>query len=552
MRFNLFPKFFKGLFFIFLFCSVTHSCTNGDKDFFDIFYSYDLYDNDPNHGEFIDNDYFSGGSYSGADSEEVLSFSAQGAWTISSSEKWLSINPSSGDAGIHSIYFSYSANTEFDYRKSTITLKGNDGTEKEYTFYQQGKLGVILKDGLTDYSIDKNGGVIEIPVKYSGDDLRHSFMNGCDRWIHIDPVIGTKTLIDEVVTVRIDENTSRYDRTGVICLYVSGLNEKEEVKISITQQPGIDEYLELKQSTYSITGEAQHLSCRLSASESVKASSPQNWISVLFEGRSYVSLSIERNDTGDARYGDVIISTKNILKVITIIQQPYQAAVTTYEYVENGKSYGNGVEIKEYVDGTSKTIIWAPVNCGQKAPDATSTQGYGMIYQWGYGSSGIYAYSAIHEGNGNTLRKSFEAGSSVSSTTWPSKVGNSDSDIWCNNNGPCPDGWRLPTPAELKGLVQNYKLAEGPVGEISILGYWCNGEDKADEKKGVFLPLAGDIGRTTKNCLDRGTSGFYWSSDCITGMNICASKLTISQSTWELNTSYKAWGFSVRCVRNSN
>ena len=136
------------------------------------------------------------------------------------------------------------------------------------------------------------------------------------------------------------------------------------------------------------------------------------------------------------------------------------------DYEVDGVSYGKGIVIGD--------VIWAPVNCGYE-PATSDSKGYpyGKLYQWGrkYGQGYSTSYDAsapeIVEGpisaiNGqkdiysNTF---FTASESPYDWTSPQK-----DDLW--NSGtednpvkteydPCPEGWRVPTYAELDKLSNN-------------------------------------------------------------------------------------------------
>ena len=140
---------------------------------------------------------------------------------------------------------------------------------------------------------------------------------------------------------------------------------------------------------------------------------------------------------------------------------------------EYGVNHGQGVKIGE--------TVWAPVNCGYHATDFK----YGKLYQWGrkYGQG----YSGtLYDANGSKVGTYSDAvvptivSGPVDLATGQSKDNenifyNNSSDPWdwlspqddeLWNSGteenpvkteydPCPEGWRVPTLAEVEILVQN-------------------------------------------------------------------------------------------------
>ena len=74
---------------------------------------------------------------------------------------------------------------------------------------------------------------------------------------------------------------------------------------------------------------------------------------------------------------------------------------------------------------------------------------------------------------------------------------------------PCPDGWRVPTYAELSELCQNYSSWTSEGGQV---GYWFSGASSYTENvPQVFFPAAGSY-RYYGGADGRGYGGDYWSS----------------------------------------
>lgn len=230
-------------------------------------------------------------------------------------------------------------------------------------------------------------------------------------------------------------------------------------------------------------------------------------------------------------------------------------AIATADYKdEYGINHGKGIVI----GGT----VWAPVNCGYKAatPDSKGFP-YGKLYQWGrkYGQGYSTDYDEsepeIIEGpissNGhkdiyfNTFFTSSE-----SPYDWLSPQ---DDKLW--NSGteeepvkteydPCPEGWRVPTYAELKTLATH---SSSYVTESSLKGHWFSGKYTYLEgcPKSFFSTAGGrdddgDIyGRG-------GTDGFYWScrpnNDYAYGLGMNGGRTFMSHIS-------RASGYSVRCVQ---
>ena len=234
---------------------------------------------------------------------------------------------------------------------------------------------------------------------------------------------------------------------------------------------------------------------------------------------------------------------------------------------EYGVNHGQGIEI----DG----VVWAPVNCGYHETDFK----YGKMYQWGrkYGQGfegefydgdwnqtysdaiaptiedgGISAITGQHKNKAGV----FFAGTYNYNWDW---LYPQDDKLWGYEGygsefnpiktefDPCPEGWRVPTYQELDKLNNNY--SSWITDENGQSGRWFSGEYTYTETSSkVFLPAAGErIPRG--NAYNRGVYGGYWSL-CPYGSS--ASYLRLDSDDVNMYDAGRAYGFSVRCVRDKS
>lgn len=246
---------------------------------------------------------------------------------------------------------------------------------------------------------------------------------------------------------------------------------------------------------------------------------------------------------------------------VTVITPPTSQA--TADYVdEYGVNRGKGIAIG--------ATVWAPVNCGYKAAsDADKGYPYGKLYQWGrkYGQGYSTSYDAdeptIVEGPVSLKFGQNEDNSNVFFTSssdfrydW---LSTQDNKLW--NSGtesapvkteydPCPEGWRVPTYAELKILINTKSSLTTNDGQK---GYWFSGASDikydvpVDEDAKVFFPAAGSRIDGGGNSGYRGLDGYYWSSRPDNYGN--AYYLGFISGSSGVGNYYRANGGSVRCVQ---
>ena len=109
------------------------------------------------------------------------------------------------------------------------------------------------------------------------------------------------------------------------------------------------------------------------------------------------------------------------------------------------------------------------------------------------------------------------------------------SEVWTNN--PCPDGWDVPTSAQLNTLVPdsyNYKQGYGQAGR-----YYS--------ENALFLPFSGRIDNGGTFSLST-QGGIYWTKDkfklTTTSGNNSVDKVTYTQEF--------SYAYTIRCVKKSN
>jgi len=180
--------------------------------------------------------------------------------------------------------------------------------------------------------------------------------------------------------------------------------------------------------------------------------------------------------------------------------------------------------------------VWMDRNLGaiQVAQSKDDYHAYGYLYQWGRLADG-------HEDRGSLTTTTRSAGDvpghddfivvASSPFDWLTQLNN---DLWqgvSGINNPCPSGFRLPTGAEW---------------EAEIIS-WSSDDDAGAFDSPLKLVLAGNKRLFDSNIDMAGDGGYYWSS---TVSDSRARGLTIGSGSALMNDTYRAYGISVRCIKN--
>ncbi|MCT4582283.1 MAG: hypothetical protein N4A35_12795 [Flavobacteriales bacterium] len=182
---------------------------------------------------------------------------------------------------------------------------------------------------------------------------------------------------------------------------------------------------------------------------------------------------------------------------------------------------------------TNKT--WMDRNLGaiQAAASSNDTASFGDLYQWGRFSDGHQCRTSSIESTIASNHVPLHGNFIVSSTTPFDWLGTQNIGVWQGihgENSPCPNGYRLPTEAELEAERQS----------------WNTNNTTGAFGSPIRLPEAG--GRNFSNGNLIGNLGGYWSST----VNSTFSRfLTVNAVGANVMDANRANGYSVRCIKGN-
>ena len=172
-----------------------------------------------------------------------------------------------------------------------------------------------------------------------------------------------------------------------------------------------------------------------------------------------------------------------------------------------------------YVPDTIEGVVinnvrWATRNVDAPGTFAGRPESYGMFYQWNRRIGWSFSSPMTNSDGG---------------TTWNST--NAAGTYWMYENDPCPEGWRVPTQAELTDLRNQ--------PSIWITRNGVRGRVFGIVPNQIFLPATGWRGAGDGTLYNTGRTGFYWGS---------VQDLSFDNNGVHINSNRRAFGFSVRCV----
>lgn len=211
-----------------------------------------------------------------------------------------------------------------------------------------------------------------------------------------------------------------------------------------------------------------------------------------------VTVSVEGNSEENARSVNIVFATKNNKEKVKITQQGGSEGVTI------------------------NNITWATRNVDLPGTFARTSESAGMFYQWNRKVAWSSTDPMINSNN---------------ETTWDSTVPSGTT--WQKQNDPCPDGWRIPTQAELQSLLD--------ANNTWVVQNGVNGRRFGTAPNTIFLPAAGKRINSNGTLIGTNSEGIYW-SDTQYDANI-AYEMDFLVSNAKTDITQRNYAYAVRCVQ---
>ncbi len=224
-------------------------------------------------------------------------------------------------------------------------------------------------------------------------------------------------------------------------------------------------------------------------------------------------------------------------------------APTELEYVdEYGVNHGVGIEIGG--------IKWAPVNCGYHETDLVM----GKLYQWGRKDGQSLASDVII--NTEAITDFVTAAETLDSETFYTSWSNPPGNMWGGEDGatktaydPCPEGWRVPSQAELQKLIDaGYTYFGNPDADPDLnKGRWFGPNHATasfENHNGcIYIPFPGyrqDFGSIRLSDMAVG----LWANDKPSDRAFVNLYMMSEFATTLPSTVMASRGYSVRCIED--
>ena len=247
----------------------------------------------------------SGISVESAEQSITLSFSTNVAWSATVSADWLTISPSSGEAGKNSVKVEVEENRTGQPRSATITISDKESMQKVSVTVRQEALKASLTVSPESLEFSANKGEEMLNVTSNTDWV----ITKDAEWITLDSDKG-KGLA--TIAAGVTENTSLTSRTGSITVSTSDGSVKKTVSV---RQSGADVVFSVDKNEHSVAAAGGDFTVKVTHNIGYKINSQPEWVKQPDKANSgnvdTYTFTTEANTSTEAREGIIVFCNDN-------------------------------------------------------------------------------------------------------------------------------------------------------------------------------------------------------------------------------------------------
>ena len=313
----------------------------------------------------------SGISVESAEQSVTLSFSTNVAWSATVSADWLTISPSSGEAGKNSVKVEVEENRTGQPRSATITISDKESMQKVSVTIRQEALKASLTVSPESLEFSANKGEEMLNVTSNTDWV----ITKDAEWITLDSDKG-KGLA--TIAAGVTENTSLTSRTGTITVSTSDGSVKKTVSV---RQSGADVIFTIDKNEFNVAAVGESFSVKVTRNIGYKINSQPEWVKQPDKANSgnvdTYTFTAEANTSTEAREGVIVFCNDNNGCVPVTVKQAGANAtlsVSPAELTFTAKAEAKSLDITSNIAWTAtSSASWVKINAASGNGNAQVT-----------------------------------------------------------------------------------------------------------------------------------------------------------------------------------
>lgn len=285
-----------------------------------------------------------------------ITFTANRDWSISTSDAWVSVSPSSGKASDSPVTVTVrcNANTTYDERTTTVTIRMEE-LSQTITVRQPANLGILVSTQA--FVLTSEARTIDVEVQAN---VQYTVETSVD-WIK-QP--GTKGLSSTKYSFSIAENTTYDDREGTITIKSQSISVPDQV-ISVKQAQ--KDAILVKDTSFEMPYGGGEIEFKVEANVAFDVKSTADWLHYVGTkglSSSTLKLTVDENATYSSRQGTIEITQQGgSIKHTVTVNQAGRIAVTSVELDQTSltlkpEETATLIATVQPDNATDKTVTW--------------------------------------------------------------------------------------------------------------------------------------------------------------------------------------------------
>lgn len=172
---------------------------------------------------------------SGAESGVTISFTSAREWKTATTEEWLNVSPSSGDAGTYGLTLTATSENNSHVARTAVVTLTSVTLVQSFTVEQLAADYVELEEDT--FHIMAEGGILSIPFTTNVDDDELSVYGSSGNWLT--QSARTRSAVSYIINLTVQPNTDGNSRTAYVLFYKESGRERILLNTATIVQEGV-------------------------------------------------------------------------------------------------------------------------------------------------------------------------------------------------------------------------------------------------------------------------------------------------------------------------
>lgn len=238
-----------------------------------------------------------------------VTISSEASWTVTTSDSWIEVSPTSGNAGTSTITVNVSPNTSTSERTGYVAISIGGSQRIQIPVRQR---GIYIETEQTELSFTASGGSQELSILSN----TSWTVSSTPSWITVSPSNGEG---NGKIQVTAEDNPNTASRSGVIHITQNGLSI--DVAVVVTQS---GKTFDINTTVLNFEDKQETQTVNILTDGTWSAQTNDSWITLSpssASGNSTLSITVSENTEDNERTGQVLVTMGDKSATVNVVQK---------------------------------------------------------------------------------------------------------------------------------------------------------------------------------------------------------------------------------------